>query len=163
MSSCYISLQGLVMKWHFRKVDLTFSVCLWWLCKHYYYYFYYYLNLVLIIQMFRIAFYSIISIWLIQILKRCVKPVFIWCDKWPVTRDLSVSALTIVSIIPLCLILPYDRLHPLLCLGNKWTQMWPFTVPEFWLGCETLSRFVFLQPCQNVISGLDSCAGKTLM
>lgn len=30
-------------------------------------------------------------------------------------------------------------------------------------GFETLCRFLFLQPCQNVISGVDSCPRKTLM
>lgn len=72
-------------------------------------------------------------------------------------------AIAIVIVIFLCLILPYDQLRPLISPGNNWMQMRSLPVPEFWHRFETLCRFLFLQPCHNVISSVDSCPGKTLM
>lgn len=72
-------------------------------------------------------------------------------------------AIAIVIVIFLCLILPYDHLHPLISPGNNWIQMWSLLVPEFWHRFETLCRFLFLHPCHDVISSVDSCPGGTLM
>ncbi len=67
--------------------------------------------------------------------------------------------ISIVITVFLCLILPFDHLHPFISPGNNWTQMWSLLVPQFWYGFETLCRFLFLQTCHSVIFSVDSRPG----
>lgn len=83
--------------------------------------------------------------------------------KGPSPRNCRRETSLLVNVISLSLMLPYDHLHPLISPENNWTQMWSLPVPEFWQRFETLCRFPFLQPCQDVISSVDSCPGRTLM